>query len=67
MTKDNRTWLIRKEIYNSFYDWFEEQEGYGFRCERFWDAVEREDHDELLQWLKIAWRLGHESAKQRND
>ena len=66
MDKTELAWEERQFIINEFYEWFEEQEGYHLRSERFWDAVERQDHEELLQWLKVAWRLGYESAKH-ND
>ena len=66
VTEQELTWKERKQITDEFYAWFSEEEKYGFREERFWGAVDRQDEEELLQWLKIAWRLGYESGKRSN-
>ena len=47
-----------------FYEWFCELEGYHIREERFWDDVERQDTEELLRWLKTAYRMGYERARR---
>lgn len=67
MEKTDLAWEERQLIISEFYAWFCEQEGYHIREERFWDAVERQDDQELLQWLKVAYKLGYLCAKQHND
>lgn len=54
--------------YTDFEDWFNELEGYSFRSERFFGDVKCPDpfkqREILTEWLKTAWKLGHESAKE---
>jgi len=54
--------------YNNFEDWFDELEGYSFRSERFFNDAKCPDpfkkREILIEWLKTAWKLGHDSAKE---
>lgn len=54
----------------TFDEWFNEQEGFSLRCERFYDDVEMYkyhceagDVDVLLKWLRAAYDVGHEQGK----
>lgn len=56
----------------TFDEWFNEQEGFSFRCERFYDDVEMYkyhceagDVDVILKWLKAAYEVGREQGKSK--
>ena len=57
--------------YKSFDDWFNELEGFSFRSERFIIDAKCPDpfkkREILTEWLKTAWELGYESAKEAKD
>lgn len=47
----------------AFDRWFYELEGFHVREERFWDAVDRRDTGELLDWLQVAFQLGYKAGR----
>jgi len=51
----------------AFDEWFYEQEGFGLRCERFYDdvdqAVRMSRHDVVVKWLRVAYDLGYERGR----
>ena len=47
-----------------FNDWFYEQEGYGFRAERFWSDYDAKDQIAMMEWLRTAYRMGYEEGQR---
>lgn len=47
-----------------FEDWFWELEGYHIRAERFWDDVKSDRGQEILEWMKTAYRMGYEEGQR---
>jgi len=47
----------------TFDEWFYEMEGFGFRAERFWSDFEGQDKIAMIEWLKTAYQMGYEEAK----
>lgn len=51
-----------------FEDWFEELEGFVFRCERFYDdfdyAAETKDYKKIVKWLQAAYEVGYKDGQQ---
>lgn len=67
ITIERKRKRISTGVKEKFYEWFCELEGFHVREERFWDAVERQDTGELLDWLQCAFELGYEHGKSDSD
>ncbi len=52
---------------NAFYDWFDEQEGFHYREERFWDDCETGDKETLFEWVRAAFHMGFEAGRSIRD
>lgn len=52
------------DILEGFFQWFSETEGYGYREERFWQAIEYQDDKEAFRFLKTAWVLGYKAGQR---
>ena len=57
----------RLEIKKLFDEWFDEQQGYSFRSERFWDdfdyAKESGDTRNIKRWLRTAFEMGYNEGQ----
>lgn len=55
-------------IEERFNEWFEELEGYSFRCERFYDdfdhAAATKDYKEIVKWLLEAYKMGYNEGQR---
>jgi hypothetical protein len=47
-----------------FDNWFYEQEGFGFRVERFWSDYDARNQLAMLEWLRTAYQMGYEEGKK---
>jgi len=58
----------RIEIKKQFDAWFDEQQGYSFRSERFWDdfdyAKENGDTRNIKRWLRTAYEMGYNEGQR---
>jgi hypothetical protein len=58
----------RIEIKKQFDAWFDEQQGYSFRSERFWDdfdyAKESGDTRCIKRWLRSAYEMGYNEGQR---
>jgi hypothetical protein len=48
--------------YGTFEDWFNQNEHFALRSERFMEDVDAKSFPLMEGWLRIAWSLGAESA-----
>lgn len=57
------------EIKKKFDAWFEEVEGYSFRCERFWDdfdyAKESKDVRIIMMWMRSSFEMGYYACESK--
>lgn len=58
-------WTMIEERFN---EWFEELEGYSFRCERFYDdfdhSTKTKDYKEIVKWLLEAYKMGYNEGQR---
>lgn len=55
--------------YSAFADWFDEQESFGFRSERAFNALveNKPSYDDIITWLKAAFEAGRENVSDSTD